>query len=317
MLFRCEGDLEMNHFRVYFALVALALMWSATLDAAELKVHSDSDGSDAFFPVLQGSSATARLLAENITPVSPSFISVSEESEPGEISAAPEAIDPELQWKRAIDRDDAKVLWEMLSDVNVAITNDKGKTALMAAVKLGDKKLVEKLLLKGLSLNDRSRTGGTVLMYATLGNQHDMIHYLLQDSAAKDNLDAQSSNGWTAVMIAAAKGFDQAVKTLIEHGADAWLADAYQWSPLMRAIDNRHSNVVRYLLTLPDVPVNFQNENGSTALHIAVLSNDRESTKLLVARNAQRNMKDDNGMTAADIALANRSDELLSLIDTR
>ncbi len=265
----------MKFIRANMNFVVLALTWSVTLVAAELPGHSESNGTDA--------SMTA-------------------------------AIDPAVQWKRAIDRDDAEVLWEMLSDIDVAITNDKGKSALMAAVKLGDKKLVDELILKGLSLSDRSLTGGTVLMYATLGNQHSMIHYLLQDNATKNKLDAQSTNGWTAVMIAAAKGFDRAVQTLTEHGADAWRADAYRWSPLMRAIDNRHSRVVRYLLTLPDAPVNFQNENGSTALHIAVLRKDLESTQLLVAYNARLDVKDDNGMTAADIALENGLNDFLLLL---
>lgn len=220
---------------------------------------------------------------------------------------------PEQSWRRAIDRDDAKVIWRMLPDTDVQATNDKGKTALMAAAKLGDKNLLEALLNRGLSLEDRSFTGGTVLMYAALGNQLDMLTYLQKRVPGQQYRDAQSTNGWTAVMIASAKGFTDAVQVLVDDGADPWLADAYQWTPLMRAIDNRHLGVVRYLLSLPKPTIDFKNENGSTALHISALRNDLESATLLLALGAKPEFIDNSGRTAADIAKANDSVELLAL----
>ena len=223
---------------------------------------------------------------------------------------------PEQRWKRAIDRDDAAVIWQMLSTADVTLTNDKGKSALMTAARLGDQTLLQALIARGLSLKGRSFTGGTVLMYAALGNQLDMLKFLKQQVPGNEYLDAQSTNGWTAIMIAAAKGFDGAVKLLVDDGADPWLADAYQWSPLMRAIDNQHAGVVRYLLTLPNASVNQQNENGSTALHIAVLKGDIESAQLLLASGAKTEIKDKNSMAAVDIAVANGSVKLLESLQS-
>lgn len=223
----------------------------------------------------------------------------------------------EQRWKRAIDRDDAKVIWQMLSDADVTLTNDKGKTALMAAAKLGDQELLQALLSRGLSLEDRSFTGGTALMYAALGNQLDMLQFLQQQVSGIEYRDARSTNGWTAIMIAAAKGFDDAVKILVEDGGDPWLADAYQWSPLMRAIDNRHTGVVDYLLSLPNAPLNQQNENGSTALHIAALKGDTGAAQQLLASGAEAGIRDKNSMAAVDIAMANGSATLLELLKTR
>lgn len=232
------------------------------------------------------------------------------------ISVQPVESDPVQRWKRAIDRDDAEIIWKMLPDSDVAITNDKGKTALMSAAKLGDRKLFDSLLSRGLKLRDRSYTGGTVLMYATLGNQLEMMRHLLEETANLD-YNAQSTNGWTAIMIAAAKGFDIAAKTLAENGADPWLADAYGWNPLMRSIDNRHTRVVKFLLTLPGVPVDFQNENGSTALHIAAVKNDAEVIRLLLLLDAGTDIEDNNGMTAADIARENGASVLIRLLDRK
>lgn len=221
---------------------------------------------------------------------------------------------PEQRWKRAIDRDDADVLWEMLSDADIKLTNDKGKTALMTAAKLGDQRLLGVLLESGLSLEDRSFTGGTALMYAALGNQLEMLRFLQQEVPGSSYRNAQSTNGWTAIMIAAAKGFVNTVKILVEDGADPWLVDAYQWSPLMRAIDNRHSGVVNYLLSLPDAPLDQQNENGSTALHIAVLKNDADAARLLLESGAEPALKDKNAMSPVEIARINGLERIEALL---
>ena len=220
----------------------------------------------------------------------------------------------EQRWKRAIDRDDSSVIWQMLSGTDITLTNDKGKTALMTAAKLGDQQLLQILLDKGLTLEDRSFTGGTALMYAALGNQLEMLRFLQQQVPGSAYRDAQSTNGWTAIMIAAAKGFDSTVKILVEGGANPWLADAYQWSPLMRAIDNRHTRVVNYLISLPDAPLDHQNENGSTALHIAVLKGDESAVRRLLKAGAGTELKDKNLMAAVDIAIANGSVDILKLL---
>ena len=206
----------------------------------------------------------------------------------------------ESEWRRAIDQDKVADIRRLLPKVDVNITNDKGKTALMAAVKVGDHCLLQELLRRGLSISDRGYTGGTALMYAVLGNQSEMIDLLL---SYKTDLNAQSTNGWTAVMIAAAKGFDSAISALHEAGADLDLADVYGWTPLMRALDNRHSGVVEYLLSQPEIDVRQVNENGSIALHIAVQAGNRSAVSRLLQLGSPTEVKDKNGYTAASLSL--------------
>jgi len=222
----------------------------------------------------------------------------------------------EVLWKRAIDRDDIESIRRLLAHVDVKLANNKGKTALMAAVKTGQHELVEKLRQRGLGLADRSFTGGTSLMYAALGSQSSMISYLLDENRRSNQfqsfVDAESTNGWTAVMIAAAKGFDEVVEQLVvEGGANAWLADAYQWTPLMRAIDNRHKSVIDYLLGLDHVALNQVNENGATALHVAVEKGDTYTARLLIERGINKGVRDNVDRTALDIAI-DRSDRSLT-----
>lgn len=207
-----------------------------------------------------------------------------------------------VQWKRAVDQDKVSDLWDLMARVDVQTTNDKGKTALMAAVKVGDHCLLQELLQRGLSISDRGNTGGTTLMYAVLGNQQQMIDLVLSHNP---DLNAQSTNGWTAAMIAAAKGFSEAMEQLFTAGADVNLADVYQWTPLMRAIDNQHSGVVSYLLSLPDIDVQHANENGSTALHLAAQAGNKTLVVQLLKSGSVVPAKDKTGFSAADVALQN------------
>ena len=222
----------------------------------------------------------------------------------------------QTEWKRAIDQDKASDLWRLLADVDanridVKSTNDKGKTALMAAVKIGDQCLLAELLHRGLGISDKGYTGGTTLMYAVLGNDSGMIEVVL---SREPELDAQSTNGWTAVMIAAAKGFKDSMQQLFAAGADINLPDVYQWTPLMRAIDNRHSSVVSYLLSLPVIEVNQVNENGSTALHIAAQAGDEAAVAKLLELGSVVTVADKNGFTAVDVAVENGYLEIAELI---
>lgn len=221
------------------------------------------------------------------------------------------ALKYEVEWKRAIDQDKPQDLQRLLPVVDAKVTNDKGKTALMAAVKIGDHCLMTQLLERGLKMSDRGYTGGTTLMYAVLGNQSKMIDLLLVQLS---DLNAQSTNGWTAVMIAAAKGFAGAMAQLHAAGADVNLADVYQWTPLMRSVDNRHTDVAKYLLSTPGIDVDHVNENGSTVLHIAAQVGDAETVTRLLQLNAKVSIKDVNGFTPLDVAVANSHPEVADLI---
>ncbi len=231
------------------------------------------------------------------------------------LTTLPQALaeDSQKLWRRAIDQDDAQTLVRLLDDSLLTITNEKGKTALMAAAKLGDFALYRQLRDRGLDPRQRSNTGGTVLMYAVLGNQLAFVESVL---AQQPDVNLQSTNGWTASMIAAAKGFGEALELLIGAGADVNIADAYRWSPLMRAIDNRHADTVRILLQHTDIQLDWQNENRATALHIAASRGDRRAVEWLLSRGADTNLRNNENMRAVDVArLAGQRDLVKLLAD--
>ena len=96
----------------------------------------------------------------------------------------------------------------------VDVRNAQDETPLMLAALRGQLDLVKKLVERDADIN---KTGWTPLHYAATGGHVPVIEYLLDNSAY---IDAESPNGTTPLMMAAMYGSPEAVKHLIQAGAD-------------------------------------------------------------------------------------------------
>lgn len=94
------------------------------------------------------------------------------------------------------------------------VRNDKDESVLMLAALKGHFNLVQKLVEHDADVN---KTGWTPLHYAASAGHVKIIEYLLEHSAY---IDAESPNGTTPLMMAAMYGTPEAVKVLIQAGAD-------------------------------------------------------------------------------------------------
>ncbi len=95
-----------------------------------------------------------------------------------------------------------------------------GNTALMMAAFKNNMPAVKALLARGAQVN---RPGWTALHYAASAGALDIMRVLLEHHAY---LDAESPTGVTPLMLAAREGQEEAVKLLLQEGADASLRDA-------------------------------------------------------------------------------------------
>jgi ankyrin repeat protein len=109
---------------------------------------------------------------------------------------------------------------EVLADwpkTNLEWRSPKDETALMIAALRGHVALARKLVEKGADVN---KPGWTPLHYAATSGQLEIIDLLLENHAY---IDAESPNKTTPLMMAAHYGTREAVKLLLQAGADPTL----------------------------------------------------------------------------------------------
>jgi len=215
---------------------------------------------------------------------------------------------PDQKWVSAIANDRVALLKQMLdqhihnksqSQTFLRIVASNGKSALMVASKEGDLDLAKRIVELGANVNELTQTGGTPLMFAVLGNHVALAQWLHQAGA---NINAKGSNGWSAATIAGAKGQTDMLRWLITAGADIDSPDVYRFTPLMRAVDNRHTESIKILLVEGQAGVNFKDESGNSALHFAVANKQRDVVKLLLNHGANPTQANRDGITPIDLA---------------
>jgi len=195
---------------------------------------------------------------------------------------------------------------KILKDINFVIDD---WTVLHAAATAGSAPLVEFIIgIKGVDTNAKSKKGTTPLICA-LDNHHEDCAKLLMEKGNAD-INANSGEGeWTPVLSAAYKGDVQSLKFLIANSkgnldVEMVQKEAKGYHALHFAAASK-DNAVELLTTLLDAgaDINALNDNGQTALHLAVFWNNPDAVKLLIDRGADRSIKNKSGRTAEQLAI--------------
>ncbi len=215
---------------------------------------------------------------------------------------------PIEKWTSAIANDRIDTLAQMLDQLGGDKTGalellrnaaPNGKSALMVASKQGELAVAKRMVELGANVNELTQTGGTPFMFAVLGNHLTLARWLHQSGA---DINAKGSNGWSAATIAGAKGQTEMLRWLISAGADINSPDVYRFTPLMRAVDNQHTDSVKILLSQGQAAVNFKDESDNTALHFAVANKQSSVIKLLLHHGADPLQANRDGITPTDLA---------------
>jgi excisionase family DNA binding protein len=182
--------------------------------------------------------------------------------------------------------------------------------ALIKAAQAGEPDRIRLLVAQGADVNAESKEQWTPLMIASLGGDVEMVKTLFGSGAAPNSSGGQ---GWTALMIAAIEGHLEIVRALLESGAQVSAGNHTGWTALRFAVSMDETEILRVLIGA-GADVNSADHEGRTALMQAAEENILGSLKALLDGGADPCIKDHNGQTALMIARQHGHTESIKLL---
>jgi ankyrin repeat protein len=189
--------------------------------------------------------------------------------------------------------------------IEINLQDNQGHTALMLATSNNHHKIVERLLEEGADVTSMDKHGITALMWAAKKNHHEVMKILLTHKVARTAVEMEekqstpditgvnlrNSHGGTALMIAAAEGYCESLRLLIDSGADVNLQSLSGNTALMFAIANNNQEIVKILANIKETNVLLQDQEGNTALAVAVTRGHDEVMRILLPRHEAGEIK--------------------------
>ncbi len=181
-----------------------------------------------------------------------------------------------------------------------------------SALRNDDVRRMEALLARGFDPNSiEPQLFDTSLIVAIRHKSSKAKELLL--SLDNLDLDAQSRNGDTALMIAAWLSDTTTALELIDKGAEI---NRPGWTALHYAAASGNVAIIQRLLE-ESAYIDAESPNGTTPLMMAARSGQRNALVVLVEEGADLLLQNERGMTAADFARAKGFADLASLLDER
>ena len=154
---------------------------------------------------------------------------------------------------------------------DVRATDANRNTCLILAACLGHTDIVRYLVsLPEVDLNHQGSNKCTALHFAVHGKHADVVQVLIDAGAV---IETKNDEGRSALHVASYSEELPTVKMLVKAGADVRATDANRDTCLILAACLGHTDIVRYLVSLPEVDLNHQGKENDTALHFAVEGN--------------------------------------------
>lgn len=191
--------------------------------------------------------------------------------------------------------------------------DDQGRTALFYAAWGGENDMVKLLISKGAQVNAQGTDGETALITASDRCHPSTVKILLEAGADLTRHVQSHSTAWTGLMIAATKGCEAVIETLLAAGADTeeTFGDN-SLTPLWAASANGHASSVMALLA-GGANVNHRSKGGITPLLVAAQRGHRDVVKVLLDAGADVRAR----VTARDNSLFDEGDTALRVANRK
>ncbi|KAL8192918.1 hypothetical protein R6Q57_027366 [Mikania cordata] len=224
-----------------------------------------------------------------------------------------------------------------LEDVEDSRWGEKGWSELHVAVAFDRTDEVSRLIKMGehCTLDCKDREGRTPLYLAASKGYERCVRVL---AGAGASVDAKRNDGCTALYRAAAKGNSRMVKVLIDLGADpSIVADDRHRSAIDIARDEGYNEIVEILergedvlnaarrgdlvhlesLLERDASVDFRDQYGLTAIHVAAIKGHKDVVMLLVEFGSDLECTDVEGRTPLHMAVVGGSKDTVEVLINR
>ena len=204
----------------------------------------------------------------------------------------------------------------MLVENGKAKVNEKssyGVTPLIAASAMGRGEVIKYLVDHEADVTARDDKGKTALLYAVRFNQPQAVESLIKYNNTTVNLPDNDGN--SPLIYAAQRGLLENVKILIKYGADPDYRNPVTGiSPLLAASAGGYPKVARTLVKNGGADIHLPDRSGRTAVFYAVNNNRPETLRALIALKSNINAQDLAGTTPLMVASAKNNLDCLNVL---
>ncbi|XP_043226571.1 ankyrin repeat and death domain-containing protein 1A-like [Amphibalanus amphitrite] len=221
-------------------------------------------------------------------------------------------ITPLMRAAKRGDVDAVKLLLAAKADIDAS--NKRQERAVHLAASAGHLEVLKLLIHSGADLTVLNKRGQNFLFAAVVAGRDAVIRFVLEHLEHYD-LRSVDGQGWSLLHAAAHHGHREAAQLLLDTGCRADATDALGRTPLHAACAEAQPEVVRLLLRQePLGGADRTDQRGSSCLHLAVQSQSRPVTELLLAAAADVDVANQDGETPLHLAVRGGSEELVGVL---
>ncbi|XP_036078251.1 fibronectin type 3 and ankyrin repeat domains protein 1 isoform X2 [Rousettus aegyptiacus] len=181
------------------------------------------------------------------------------------------------------------------------------------AVNVNDEDLLVRILQGGnVKVDVPNKFGFTALMVAAQKGYSRLVKILISNGT---DVNLKNGSGKDSLMLACYAGHLDVVKCLRRHGASWETRDLGGCTALHWAADGGHCDVIEWMIQDGcEVDVTDTGSSWTPLMRVSAVSGNQKAASLLIEAGADVNVKDKDGKTPLMVAVLNNHEELVQLL---